>query len=331
MNKRRIIRENVIDTGTGSRVNRLTNTVTGIKLLGWESANGRFYDPESMRKYVTCYDDCAVNFDHTSDRRFKERFGWIANAVWREDGIYGDLSFNPLHSDVETFLWWCENKPNKLGMSHSVIAEGEPREDGVIVITRIIRVESVDIVADPATTKGMFESMDATKTPPETPVDVELTLVDHAIDMIKTIFAADGDFASKKTKAISVLKLLDDGTGVPTPTDDEPEEPEEDEYGNKKDKDEEDDDADADKKDTDKDDKKPAGESRVKALLYDAKLTVGESFVKGLVGLPIKNVKLLIADRKKVKEATGVKPTSASPGKPTAPRSRESIVSNLRS
>ena len=47
--------------------------------------------------------------------------------------------------------------PENVGFSHNVEAKTSRRADRVVV-EAITRVQSVDLVADPATTRGLFES-----------------------------------------------------------------------------------------------------------------------------------------------------------------------------
>ena len=54
-------------------------------------------------------------------------------------------------------MWDAEHAPENVGFSHNVEARVGRRGDRVVV-EAIIRVQSVDLVADPATTRGLFES-----------------------------------------------------------------------------------------------------------------------------------------------------------------------------
>jgi hypothetical protein len=52
-----------------------------------------------------------------------------------------------------------------VGLSHNVEARTS-RHDGQTIVEQILRVNSVDLVADPATTRGLFESTDRLSNPP---------------------------------------------------------------------------------------------------------------------------------------------------------------------
>ncbi|MBQ1278352.1 MAG: hypothetical protein IIY07_06875, partial [Thermoguttaceae bacterium] len=80
-----------------------------------------------------------------------------------ENGLYGDFHFNPKHPLAEQMLWDAEKAPENFGFSHNVEAVVR-LENGAQIVDKIVRVRSVDLVADPATTSGLFESERATPT-----------------------------------------------------------------------------------------------------------------------------------------------------------------------
>ena len=83
--------------------------------------------------------------------------GVIRNVTAQPDGLYADFHFNPKHALAEQLAWDAEHSPANVGFSHDVQAK-TVRRDGKVVVEEISRVESVDLVADPATTDGLFES-----------------------------------------------------------------------------------------------------------------------------------------------------------------------------
>jgi hypothetical protein len=138
--------------------------VEGVKILGTKSRNGREYPIQVIQKAAHLYEGAPVNLDHPKkgqmDRQYNERFGRLANVRARADGLYGDLTFNPHHPLAESFRWWATNDPRAVGLSHNAEAKivegnfGNPDR-----VAEIFRVESVDLVADPATTTGLLESL----------------------------------------------------------------------------------------------------------------------------------------------------------------------------
>jgi hypothetical protein len=133
--------------------------VKGVKLLGFVSLNGRRYLPEAVRKKIAAYEGVVVNIDHDDkSRRFADRFARVRGVLLMPDGAYGDIHYNPKHPLAETFAWWAKNDPSAIGMSHNATGRGEEDSMGTFVVDEILDVYSVDVVADPATTKGLFES-----------------------------------------------------------------------------------------------------------------------------------------------------------------------------
>jgi hypothetical protein len=72
------------------------------------------------------------------------------------DGLFGDLHFNPKHALSEQLVWDAVHAPQNVGMSHNVLARTKQHENETVV-EAITKVQSIDLVADPATTSGLFE------------------------------------------------------------------------------------------------------------------------------------------------------------------------------
>jgi hypothetical protein len=83
----------------------------------------------------------------------------IRNVQLREnDGLFADFWFNPKHSLAEQLLWDAEHAPENVGFSHNVEAVVS-RQQSTALVEKILAVRSVDLVADPAATQGLFESV----------------------------------------------------------------------------------------------------------------------------------------------------------------------------
>jgi hypothetical protein len=76
------------------------------------------------------------------------------------EGLFADFHFNPKHPLSEQLVWDAEHAPENVGFSHNVQARTRRQGDNLIVES-ISKVQSVDLVADPATTRGLFEQQDA--------------------------------------------------------------------------------------------------------------------------------------------------------------------------
>lgn len=137
--------------------------VRNVKVLGTTSRNGREYPLQVMAKARGLYEGKPVNLDHPkpqqTEREFCERFGRLTNVRMGNDGLYADMTYNPAHPYAQAFTWWAKNDPNAVGLSHNATARIQRNAAGKDEVTEILEVESVDLVADPATTKGLMESL----------------------------------------------------------------------------------------------------------------------------------------------------------------------------
>ena len=148
--------------GVQVRVDRDCGVIHGVKILGLKSRNGRTYLPEALGRATTLYENAKVNVNHpkgspTQPRDYQDRIGVIRNVTLRRgEGLFADLHFNPKHVLAEQLAWDAANSPQNVGFSHNVQAKTARRGDS-LVVEDIIGVQSVDLVADPATTDGLFE------------------------------------------------------------------------------------------------------------------------------------------------------------------------------
>jgi hypothetical protein len=157
------IQEVVNSRGVAIRVDRAESVVRGVKVLGLRSRNGREYLPEALAEAARLYEGAKVNVNHakgdpSSPRDYQDRIGSIHNVALRpQEGLFGDFHFNPKHALAEQLVWDAEHAPENVGFSHNV--EARVRRSGdTVAVEAIQRVQSVDLVADPATTRGLFES-----------------------------------------------------------------------------------------------------------------------------------------------------------------------------
>lgn len=144
------------------RVNREQGVIRGVKILGLESRNGRHYLPQALRDAMPLYEGAKVNVNHPKGppqgpRDYQDRIGVVRQIELREhEGLFGDFYFNPKHPLAEQLAWDAEHTPENVGFSHNVqarlVRQGERH-----VVEAIVKVQSVDLVADPATTRGLYE------------------------------------------------------------------------------------------------------------------------------------------------------------------------------
>jgi hypothetical protein len=153
------------DSVNESNLDFKNGIVKNVKVIGFTSKHGRTYSAKALREAVSMYEGVRVNIDHPTrvdvdrqSRSYADRFGHLKNARFVEGkGIFADLHYNKAHRLAKQFEWDAKNEPKNLGLSH--YAFGDPvRRGGKSIIESITSVQSVDLVADPGTTNGLFES-----------------------------------------------------------------------------------------------------------------------------------------------------------------------------
>ncbi len=162
-----LLQEFVDSRGLELRVDREQGVLRGVKLLGLDSRNGRKYSPAALDSAKGLYEGARVNVNHPkghplASRDYQDRLGLVRNIALRPGaGLFGDFHFNPKHALAEQLLWDAQHAPENVGFSHNVQAR-TVRQGDEMFVEAILKVHSVDLVADPATTSGLFEQAQAT-------------------------------------------------------------------------------------------------------------------------------------------------------------------------
>ena len=157
------LREYTQSENASLRLDRENGILRGVKILGFVSKNHRRYAPEALQQAVSMYEGAKVNINHPkgdplAPRDYQDRIGSIRNVEFRlNEGLFADLYFNPCHPLANQLAWDAEHAPKNVGFSHNIRAR-TIEENHVIVVTQILAVQSVDLVADPATTSGLYEA-----------------------------------------------------------------------------------------------------------------------------------------------------------------------------
>jgi hypothetical protein len=148
-------------------VDREAGVIRGVKVLGRTSRNGREYSDRALAEAAKFYEGIGVNLNHpdrretASERPVEAGFGWLAGIEVKADGVFGDLHFLKSHPQAAVIVEAAERNPKRFGLSHN--AEGRiARKDGRNVVESIEKVRSVDVVQNPATNSGLFESKEHT-------------------------------------------------------------------------------------------------------------------------------------------------------------------------
>lgn len=140
--------------------------IRGVKLLGPTSKNmggKRRYAEQAITEAFKnkLYEGAIVYIDHpgkgTQPRGYRDRFGRVENVRLKGADLFGDLKFNPKHALAEQVRWDAENSTEGVGLSHNISAGVRRESNGGEVIEEITKVNSVDLVDGPATTKNLFE------------------------------------------------------------------------------------------------------------------------------------------------------------------------------
>ncbi len=151
---------------SGGRVDVANHVIRNVKILGTESKNGRTYPLATIERSAALYEGAKVNVNHAkgspgSPRDYQDRLGHLENVHVKGGGLYGDLRFNPKHPVAEMLAYDAEHSPANVGLSHNVQARTSRGPGGKLVVEAIEKVVSVDVVADAATTNGLYESISA--------------------------------------------------------------------------------------------------------------------------------------------------------------------------
>lgn len=206
------VQAQVFESLSGVRLDREKGIVHGVKLLGSESLNGRVYPGPVMERSVQLYEGAKAFIDHQPEtskggRRYRERFGTHKNARYVEGkGIFADHHFNPKHPSAEQYMWDVENAPESVGFSHTAAIRfaKKPDAQGRKVVEEIGQVLSVDLVAEPATTKGLFESQSTSETE-----DAEMDLSKITIEELTSARPDLVKALTEKAAATDQIKTLE--------------------------------------------------------------------------------------------------------------------------
>ncbi len=150
------------------KVDRDKRIIYRVKILGWDSANGRRYDPDGAKAGLRLYEGKKAYCNHRKRpgeaRDVNDVLGIWHDPTFEPDGVYCDLHYVAAHPMAERVAEDAERGLGAYGFSHDADGQGENR-DGVFVVRAITEVRSVDLVADPASVKNLWESTQDTPMP----------------------------------------------------------------------------------------------------------------------------------------------------------------------
>ena len=199
------IQEYTHSRGVALRVDREQGIIRGVKILGLRSRNGRRYRDAAVQEALPLYEGAKVNVNHPKGRQdeprdYRDRLGAIRTVEFRkEEGLFGDFHYNPKHPLAEQLVWDATNSPENVGFSHNVSAKVK-REETAMLVEEITKVQSVDLVADPATTAGLFEAEEQAE---EVETTEEVTLESQLAESQQRVESLEKELASLREEADS--------------------------------------------------------------------------------------------------------------------------------
>ena len=194
------------------KIDKEKGVIHDVKILGMKSSNNREYPLSTLRDAVPLYENARVNLDHPEGdprkpRSYQDRLGVIRDVKLMDgDGLYANFHFNPMHPLAEQLIWDAEHFPGNVGFSHNVEALTS-RNNERVVVDKIIAVRSVDLVADPATTSGLFESLDTTTSRSDATLNTNIT--DPITDSKFKIQETNADATKYKRQAVLLRRLCE--------------------------------------------------------------------------------------------------------------------------
>ena len=145
------------------RIDKEAGIIYGVRVIGTTSRNRRDYPADVLKANQGKYNESRVYIDHNrkaGERSIRDKWGQLREIrVGAEGGLEADLHYNRFHSMTPQLIEDAERFPKSFGLSHTASGDEEKRA-GRNVVTSIDEVFSVDLVSNPATTDGLFESED---------------------------------------------------------------------------------------------------------------------------------------------------------------------------
>lgn len=280
------------------QVDKQSCIIRNVKLLGFVSKNGREYTPEAIKEAVPLYEGAPVNVDHTLDsktpRSVHDRLGRLINVHFVEgEGLYGDLVYLEKHPMAERLVEAAERMPDAMGFSHSADGLVRKLKGGIEQVYKISKVNSVDLVADPATCNSLSESTMADK---EDTTHVDIVKGDHPVkeaSMCEVCKKVKEALDSKDTDDNAKMDKIKEAHGMMEGEPKPPVDPSKDSMGPGKKQESEDADADDKPKDKDPEEKKESVEvtrlkliGELKELCEQVKVKADSQMISDLSLLP---------------------------------------------
>ncbi|MDP3793999.1 MAG: hypothetical protein Q8R07_04595, partial [Candidatus Uhrbacteria bacterium] len=168
-----------------------------VVVLGPVSTNGRRYSVETQKDALPLFEGAKAYLNHPHMRDLGEARD-VQDLIGEHKNVrvVGDRTISDLHlinnqTVREHVLPIVESKPHLAG--NSIVARGKmvKADDGIMDVEKILAVRSVDLVAEPATTNGIFaEGKEHKETDMEWQQITLETLREKRADLVEVILAS---------------------------------------------------------------------------------------------------------------------------------------------
>jgi len=152
-----------------AKFDRESGIISNVALLGAVSANKRRYSAKALQDAVQMYPGTRMFIDHPTSRDLRERKGTrsirdmcgkVISARLAGSQVRGDIHIVGPHKNM--IFDFAESIPELMGHSHRAKGRVKPDGSGGIIVEGLGSVQAVELVTEPATTHGLFESVDTT-------------------------------------------------------------------------------------------------------------------------------------------------------------------------
>ncbi len=204
------------------------SVIQNVKLLGKVSKNKRTYSEQAMSDAASLYENVGFYFDHPTKKELQERggarkvldlAGKIRNARVVGEGVRGDVQLLdfPESKGAPFVKALAEQMPEMAGFSHRAAGKITKGKDGANdVVESLSHVFAQELVTDPATTNGLFESLENPNDPNKGENEMEINdltlegLRRDRPDLVTGIETAIVEGAEVKALKAENLKLKDE-------------------------------------------------------------------------------------------------------------------------